>query len=65
MVGEARIPGVSIAVPRGSCLVYADAFGDADLTTPVAAVTTTRYLWLSMTKLVSRQGNGAAGPTTG
>jgi CubicO group peptidase (beta-lactamase class C family) len=53
MVQQARLPSLCIAVTRGSGPVYLDAFGAADLATSVPATTSTRYLWFSMTKLVT------------
>src|SRR3954454_10489192 len=53
MMRTARLPGLSLAVTRGGGLVYLDAFGQADVATPVAATTATRYLWFSMTKVVT------------
>jgi CubicO group peptidase (beta-lactamase class C family) len=44
---------LSIAVSRGSELTYVDAYGYADITRAVAASPSTRYLWFSMTKLVT------------
>src|SRR4051794_20061716 len=53
MLRPARLPGLSPAVTRGGGLVSLAAFGQADVAPPVAATTTTRYLWFSMTKVVT------------
>jgi CubicO group peptidase (beta-lactamase class C family) len=53
MMQDAAVPGLSIAVVRDDRLVYADAFGWADLAARVPAATTTSYLWFSMSKIVT------------
>lgn len=53
LMRQARLPSLAIAVTRGDGLIYATAFGNADLVTPTPVTTSTRYLWFSMTKLVT------------
>jgi CubicO group peptidase (beta-lactamase class C family) len=53
MAAKARVPGLSIVVTRGGGPMYVDAVGHADIGAPVAAAPTTRYLWFSMTKVVT------------
>jgi CubicO group peptidase (beta-lactamase class C family) len=48
-----QVPGLSIAVTSSSRLVYAGAFGDADLAQHRATTTDTRFLWFSMSKIVT------------
>lgn len=53
MVQKARLPSLCIAVTRSSGLIYGEAFGAANLAASLPANTCTRYLWFSMTKLVT------------
>ena len=53
MMRDAALPGLSIAVVRDDRLLYAGAFGSADLATGAPAATTTSYLWFSMSKIAT------------
>ena len=53
LMAEHQVPGLSIAVTSSSGLVYAGAFGDADLAEHRATTTDTRFLWFSMSKIVT------------
>src|SRR6478609_42489 len=53
LMAEHQVPGLSIAVTSSSRLVYAGAFGDADLAQHRATTTDTRFLWFSMSKIVT------------
>jgi len=53
LMAEYQIPGLSIAVTSSSGPVYAGAFGHADLAEHRASTTDTRFLWFSMSKIVT------------
>jgi CubicO group peptidase (beta-lactamase class C family) len=53
MMRDAAVPGLSIAVVRDDRLLYADAFGWANLATRTSATTATSYLWFSMSKIAT------------
>ena len=53
LMAEHQVPGLSIAVTSSSGLVYAGAFGQADLAEHRATTTGTRFLWFSMSKIVT------------
>src|SRR6478752_6994541 len=53
LMADHRVPGLSIAVTSSSGLVYAGAFGDADLVAHRATTIGTRFLWFSMSKIVT------------
>jgi CubicO group peptidase (beta-lactamase class C family) len=53
MMRDAAVPGLSIAAVRDDRLLYADAFGWANLATRTSTTTATSYLWFSMSKIVT------------
>src|SRR6476661_465902 len=53
LMAEHQIPGLSIEVTSSSGPVYAGAFGHADLAEHRASTTGTRFLWFSMSKIVT------------
>ncbi len=53
LMAEHEVPGLSIAVTSSSGLVYAGAFGHADLADDRATTPATRFLWFSMSKIVT------------
>jgi len=48
-----NIPGLSVAVVKGSHVVWERGFGFADLAASTPAAPTTSYLWFSMTKIAT------------
>src|SRR5215211_765029 len=48
-----NIPGLSVAVVKGSHVVWERGFGFADLAASTPAAPSTSYLWFSMTKIVT------------
>lgn len=48
-----NVPGLSVAVAKGSRVVWKRGFGFADLATSTPAGPATSYLWFSMTKIVT------------
>jgi CubicO group peptidase (beta-lactamase class C family) len=53
LMAEHQVPGLSIAVTSSSRLIYAGAFGNADLAQHRATTSDTRFLWFSMSKIVT------------
>jgi len=53
LMAEHQVPGLSIAVTSSSGLLHAEAFGSADLGTRRPMTTGTRFLWFSMSKIVT------------
>ncbi len=53
LMGTHRVPGLSIAVTSSTDLLYADAFGWADIAEKRPATPETGYLWFSMSKIVT------------
>jgi CubicO group peptidase (beta-lactamase class C family) len=53
MMRAAHVPGLSIAMVRAKRLLFADAFGVADLAAGTPATVDTSYLWFSMSKPVT------------
>src|SRR6478735_6333669 len=52
-MAEHQIPGVSIAVTSSSGPLYTGAYGHADLAEHRPTTTDTRFLWFSMSKIVT------------
>jgi CubicO group peptidase (beta-lactamase class C family) len=48
-----HVPGLSVAVTTSEQQLYAEGFGTSDLASARPALPTTRYLWFSMSKIVT------------
>src|SRR5262249_30709600 len=53
MIRDGAVPGMSFAVVRHDRVLFAEAFGWADLGRQLPAVPATSYLWFSMTKIAT------------
>lgn len=53
LMGQGRVPSLSIAVTRRDGLVYSSSFGYADLSRSILATPETQYLWFSISKIVT------------
>ena len=53
VMAEHRIPGLSLAVTSSDRLLHHEAFGVADLAASRSVTTATRFLWFSMSKVVT------------